>query len=843
MNELSKAYNPKEHEAEIYQRWEQSGAFKPSKARDGKAPFSIIMPPPNANGVLHTGHAMYVIEDIMIRYRRMQGHPTLWLPGTDHAGIETQVVYERELAKDGKSRFDLGQEKFSDQALAFTEHNRPRIIDQLKSLGFSADWSKLAFTLDEPIVEIVNLSFKQMNDDGLIYRGNRIVNWCPRCRSSFADIEVKHEDRQDAMYTLDYGPLQIGTTRPETIFADAAVAVHSGDKRYAKLVGQTATIPLIDRPIAIIADDYVDPKLGTGALKVTPAHDHNDYEIGQRHNLPEIQVIDLDGRMINVPEAYAGLEIDAARQKVVADLEAAGKLVATTPLLHSVAVHDRCGTVIEPLITEQWYLRMAKLNAPVITAIEKDEVTIVPKRFKPVILAWLKNEHDWNIGRQNWFGIRIPVYYKTSNDTKTEPYLIATSEDEAKAYYGEGNYRAETDIFDTWFSSGQWPYATLQASGNFETFYPTSVMETGRDILTKWVTKMLMFGLYRTGKVPFHTVYLHGLVNDAQGKKMSKSKGNVMDPLELTAKYGTDALRLALTIGITPGNDGSLSEAKIEGYRNFCNKLWNVARFILGQLPQDYSPTPPEANSLVDEWMMAKLETAIGEVTKAIEEYRFSDAGQLVYSLLWDDFADWYVEAAKVSPNHDLLVYSLETILKLIHPVAPFVSEAIWASLPWQEDQLIVTPWPQANKNRKYDNGFEIVKSVIGAVRTLSAEEKLVKPVLLTTDKRLVEASDFIERLAHVKAVRLVEKGSGLYLGTEVEAWLEADESMIKARRFRLEAQRRDKQNYLKGLEAKLVNERYIASAPEAVVNESRNRKDETLMLLSKLDEQLADLK
>jgi valyl-tRNA synthetase len=838
--ELSKAYNPQDHEAEIYQKWEASGAFKPGTGRDGKSPFSVIMPPPNANGVLHTGHAMYVIEDIMVRYRRMQGHPTLWLPGTDHAGIETQVVYERELAKDGKSRFDLGQEKFAEQALAFTKQNQPRIVDQLKRLGFSADWSKLAFTLDEPIVETVTETFKQMNKAGLIYRGNRIVNWCPRCRSSFADIEIKHEDRQDAMYTLDYGSVQIATTRPETIFADAAVAVHPDDQRYIKLVGTTATIPLIDRPIAIIADDYVDPKLGTGALKVTPAHDHHDYEIGQRHSLPEIQVVDLDGKMINTPEAYAGLEVADARKKVVSDLEAASKLVATTPLLHSVAVHDRCGTVIEPLITEQWYLRMAKLNASVIAAIEKDEVKILPKRFKPILLTWLGNEHDWNIGRQNWFGIRIPVYYKTSNDTTTEPYLITTSEDEAKAYYGEGNYRAETDIFDTWFSSGQWPYATLQASGDFERFYPTSVMETGRDILTKWVAKMLMFGLYRTNKVPFHTVYLHGLVNDAHGKKMSKSKGNVLDPLELTAKYGTDALRLALTIGITPGNDGSLSEAKIEGYRNFCNKLWNVARFILGQLPEDYSPTTPEANSPIDNWMMAKLNSAVAEVTAAIEDYRFSDAGQTVYSLLWDDFADWYLEGAKVSPSHDLLVYALETILKLAHPTAPFVTEAIWSSLPWQDDQLIVTPWPEPNKNRKHDDSFETVKTVVQSIRTVSAEEKLSKPTLLTTDKILVESQELVVRLGRVAEVKLVEQGSGLYLGNE--AWIEADAGLLTARKSRLEALVTEKKAYLKSLEAKLGNERYVASAPQAIVDETRDRKDETLMLLSKLDEQLADL-
>jgi len=840
--ELDKTYDPTKYEADIYRHWEESDAFKPGLGRDGKPPFSVIMPPPNANGDLHTGHGMFVVEDILSRYKRMQGHPTLWLPGTDHAGIETQIVFERELATAGQSRFDLGRDQFYDQALAFTLANQPKIIGQLRSLGFSADWSRLKFTLDPDVIEVVYATFKRMHDDGLVYRGNRIVNWCTQCQSSFADIEVKHVDREDAMYTLDYGSVQIATTRPETIFADAAVAVNPDDPRHVKLIGQTAIIPLVDRPVAIIADSYVALDVGTGALKITPAHDVNDYEIGLRHNLPEISVIDLDGKLINVPEQFAGLSVDDGRTAVVAALESAGKLVSTTPLTHSVGIHDRCGTVIEPLITEQWYLRIAGLNAPVIQAITKGDLKFTPTRFKKIALDWLEHEHDWNIGRQNWFGIRIPVYYKQSNDPGKDAYLITSDEAEAKAYYGAGNYRAETDVFDTWFSSGQWPYATLMGNGDFERgFYPTSVMMTARDILTKWVTRMAMFGLYRTDKVPFADVYLWGMVNDAHGKKMSKSKGNVINPLEMTAKYGTDALRLALTIGITPGNDGSLSEAKIEGYRNFCNKLWNVARFILGQLPEDYAPAAPVSHSPADDWIMAKLNTAVTDITRAIEDYRFSEAGQLVYSLLWDDFADWYVEAAKVAPNHDLLVSGLETILKLAHPIAPFITEAIWSSLDWQTGQLIIEAWPIANKTRTKTAEFEAAKTVIQAIRTITAEEQLSKPVLLTTSDLVMRSNGLIMKLARVAEVKLVKQGSGLYLGTGSE-WIEADSSRLSARKARLEAQRREKQQHLKGLEAKLGNERYVSSAPPAVVQETRDRREETLMLLSKLDEQLADL-
>jgi valyl-tRNA synthetase len=849
-HELDKAYNPAKYETDIYTKWEDSGSFKP-KSNPDKPPFTIIMPPTNANGSLHMGHAMYVIEDIMVRYRRMLGHPTLWLPGFDHAGIETQVVYERLLQKAGKSRFDLGRDEFYRQVWDFTQSNMGGMSDQIRKLGFSVDWSRLQFTLDNQIVSTVYDTFKELHEAGYVYRGNRIVNWCPYCRSAFADIEIKYREQADPLYFIKYGPFVLATVRPETKFGDTAIAVHPGDERYAKYVGQTIQAEDLLGPVElkVIADTYVNPDFGTGAVKVTPAHDPNDWEMGLRHSLEVKQVIGTDGLLTETAGKYAGMPVAEARTQVAHDLEERGLMDhVDMNYTHSVGYHDRCGTLIEPLVVEQWWLKVDELKKPAIAAIKSGEIKFVPERFTKVALDWLENLHDWNISRQNWWGIRIPAYYNATGDTTKPEYVIGT-EAEAKAIYGEGGYEAETDNFDTWFSSGQWPFATLMATGDFDAFYPTSVLETGRDIIFLWVTRMIMFGIFKTGQVPFRTVYLHGLVTDGTGKKMSKSKGNVINPLEMTAKYGTDALRLALTIGNTAGNDGPLSEAKIEGYRNFNNKLWNVARFILGQLPNDYSPTTPELHSPADHWMHAKLETAIAQVTSALEEYRFSDAGQQVYSLLWDDFADWYIEASKVSPNQDLLVYALETILTLIHPIAPFVSEAIWSELPWRTDQLITRSWPVVDATRtKADLSvaavakFEDAKSIVQATRALAAEEQLSKPTVLIADPELTDQLELIKRLARAGSVKVVKEGTGLYLGTASPAWIEADSSLIAARISRLTKQRDEKLGYLKSLNTKLANAKYVASAPAVVVEETRARHAETESLVAKLEDQLASL-
>lgn len=736
--EIPKAYDPAKHESNIYKLWASNNAFasdagvndaETSKDRSlaSKEPFCIIMPPPNANGSLHAGHLMYVVEDIATRYARMQGRPTLWLPGTDHAGIETQVVYERELEKKGITRFDLGPQKFYDEVWKFVDDHKDGIINQFKAMGFSADYNKLKYTLDEDIVSTVYDTFEQMYKEGHVYRGNRIVNWCTRCQAAFPDIETDHMERTDTMYTLDYGTIQIATTRPETIFADSAVAVNPNDSRYTKLVGQMATIPLTDRSIPIIADEHVSIKDGTGALKVTPGHDMADYEIGKRHNLPEISVVDFEGNIINAPSEYNGLSVSDARVKVVAALKAAGKLVSITPLTHSVTVHDRCKTVIEPLISEQWFLRVAELNKPVVQAITNDEVVFYPSRFKSIALNWLENEHDWCISRPGWWGIRIPVYYKTSNDPSKDAHLVARTETEAEKYYGKGNYRAETDTFDTWFSSSQWPYATLMATGDFEQFFPTSLMATARDILHKWVTRMIMFSLYKTGRVPFENVYLWGMVTDEKGQKLSKSKGNYDDPMKITAKYGTDALRLALSIGITPGNDGKISDEKIKGYRNFCNKLWNVARYTLSKTESVTTLSQPHLQTPADHWMAEQLNQTITITTKAIDNYRYSEAGQAVYSLLWDKLADQYIEYSKQTTNPTMLAYSLDIILRLLHPFAPFITEAIWQELPWCTTLLITEQWPNTYLPADPTNAKKFEAEIISILASKQKDENKIK--------------------------------------------------------------------------------------------------------------------
>lgn len=781
---MEKAYDPSKYEGKVAQAWEAAKAFAPRGDAKHK-PYSIIMPPPNANGSLHAGHLMYVVEDIATRYHRMLGEPTLWLPGTDHAGIETQVVYERELEKKSQSRFDLGQEKFYSQVMNFTRAHQGTMISQMKSMGFSADWDKLKFTLDSDIIETVYDTFEKLHDDGHIYRGNRIVNWCPRCGAAFADIELDHVERKDAMYTLDYGSLQIATTRPETIFADTAVAVNPTDKRYKKLIGQMATIPLIGREIPIIGDEHVDPEAGSGALKVTPGHDFNDYEIGLRHNLPQISVIDLEGQMINVPERYAGLSVDEARKNVLTDLEETGALIKTTPLTHAVAIHDRCKSVIEPLITEQWFLRVGKLNQAVVKAIKDNQITFYPARFKKIALDWLAQEHDWCISRQIWWGIRIPVYYKTSSDPAKDPYLITRSEAEAKKYYGAGNYRAETDTFDTWFSSSQWPYATLQSTGDFDRFYPTSLMATARDILHKWVTRMIMFGLYSTGQVPFEKVYLWGMVTDEKKQKLSKSKGNYDDPMKITAEYGTDALRLALSIGITPGNDGAISEAKIKGQRNFVNKIWNIARYAQTQfeatkdkIDLDKLPTLLP-RSAADHWILSRLNRAADSITKSLDNLRFSEAGETLYHFIWDDLADQYLEASKTEPNSPVLAFVLATVLKLAHPFVPFVTEAIWQELSSDQSLLMTEQWPKLNLDvdqTKVDNFAVEIKEILAKK---SAEAKTHKVAALRRD---LAAKQNLVKLAQAKLKNkaFVEKAPKSVVDAEKTRLKQAQEQIKK---------------------------------------------------------------
>lgn len=722
-------YNHQKYEAEIYKTWEKSGAFTPivpsgrqspstnrqSPARSATrsvagGPFTIIMPPPNANDPLHIGHARFVaVEDVLIRYHRMKGEPTLWLPGSDHAGIETQFVFEKRLKEQGKSRFDYDRDTLYEMILDYVLKNTGIMHNQLKQLGASCDWTRHKFTLDPDIIAIVYKTFKHLYDDGLIYRGNRIVNYCPRCGTNYSELEVNHVERDDYLYCIQY-PLApnvaegvvVATTRPETIFADVAIAVHPKDKKYTKLVGQRATIPLINREVPIIADSLVEMDFGTGALKITPGHDATDFEIGQRHKLTTISVVDERGRMTSVPEKYSGMKVAEAREAVVADLEKEGFLIKKETLHHSVGTCYKCGSVIEPMISEQWFLKMKPLTKKALEAIKKKEVYFPSKRYGKFAVHWLKNLRDWNISRQIVWGIRIPAW-------RCEKCLEWTITDGAPPSStcpscGNSTFKQDEDTFDTWFSSGQWPFATLQTTkpGDFEYFYPTSVMETAYEIIPFWVIRMIMFGLYETKKVPFKHVLIHGLVRDKNGVKISKSKGNVINPIEMVEKYGADALRMGLMWGALVENDIALSEDNIRAQRNFANKLWNVARFVFLEPTHNTQPTThkrPRTKNPDDKDILTSLNKTVKNVTRLLDKYRLNEAAEEIYNFIWKNFANEYLEKVKSRREEaqPVLEYVLMNSLKLAHPFMPFVTEAIWQEHKESFDSplLIAASWPR----------------------------------------------------------------------------------------------------------------------------------------------------
>lgn len=722
---MDKNFQPKLVEDTIYKMWEQGGHFKPTDDPKAK-PFSILLPPPNANADLHVGHALYVIEDIMIRYHRMIGDASLWLAGADHAGFETQFVYEKHLAKKGMSRFDFDRETLYKDIWNFVHDNRGKMENQLRRLGFSLDWSRNIFTLDPKVVQTVYQSFKRLFDERLVYRTNRLVNYCTKDGTGFSDLEVLYVERNDPLYYLKYGPFTIATTRPETKFRDTALAVNPKDKRYKKYIGQTLEIMGLLGPIkmTVIPDPEVDPSFGTGIMKVTPAHNPHDFELGKQFNLPVTPIIDFRGRMDfswflsqkNIDpkykaraENYHGKKIVMVRPLIVEDLKADGLLIKMDErYTHRVGTCWKCGTVIEPLPLEQWYIKVAPLAAKAKDAIKKKKVSFVPKRFEKIAIQWLTNFHDWNISRQNVWGIRIPAWKCSS----CHEWTVTEGETPAKCTMcGDTNIIQDTDTFDTWFSSGQWPFATLRATNNptdFERFYPTSVMETGYDILPWWVCRMLMLGVYLTDDAPFKTVYLHGLVRDAKGQKMSKSKGNVINPLQMVDLYGADALRMALVFGTGSGSDQSLSEDKIRGMRNFANKLWNMARFLqmnLDAIEKEvsfYSQTTHKTlTSPEDKRIISELNMLTASVTKNIEKYRFSDAAQQLYEFSWHRIADVYIEANKErfknGDEQGLAVFRhvFLTLLKLLHPFMPFVTEEIWGKIPHKTTMpLIISPWP-----------------------------------------------------------------------------------------------------------------------------------------------------
>lgn len=697
---FGKPYNPKNTEEKIYKHWEESGFFNPDNLPERhKDPFTIIMPPPNANGSLHAGHAVFVtIEDLIIRYQRMQGKKTLWVPGADHAGFETQVVYEKQLEKEGRTRFGMDPDALREEIMTFTLSNKSTMENQLRQLGASCDWSREKFTLDTDIVKTVYETFKQLHDDKLVYRGVRSINWCTKHQTSLSELETVTEERADPLYYMKYGPFVLATVRPETKFGDTAIAVNPKDDRYKEWVGKEIEFEGLIGPVKlkVIADEYVDPAFGTGVVKITPAHDPNDFAVAIRHNLPIVEVIDQYGKLNEKCGKYAGLKVEEARKKIALDLETAGLLEKVdSAYKHAVKKCYKCERVLEPRVLPQWFLRMKPLAEPAIKAIENNEIVFYPEHYKKIMLHWLTNIEDWNVSRQIVWGIPIPAWYKDS-----EVFIGNESP-------GEG-WRKETDTFDTWFSSGQWPFATLgyPENNDFKKYYPTSVMETAGEIIFFWVARMIMLGMYRTGKIPFSTVYLHGIVTARDGRKMSKSKGNVISPLELTEKYGTDALRMALIIGNTPGTTTALYEDKIKAYKHFANKLWNISRFVFeNSQGLSFEEKPKLTGGLID--VADQLEHISKEVTEDIEGYRFYMAGEKLYHYIWHTFADVILEQCKAELKNGtvekkyevqwLLNHILTTSLKLLHPFMPFITEEIWSSLPQKKDSLLMTEvWPTA---------------------------------------------------------------------------------------------------------------------------------------------------
>jgi valyl-tRNA synthetase len=737
MSELPKSYNPREHEEKIYRFWEEGGYFKPQINRDNQreSAFCIIMPPPNANGDLHIGHALFVaLEDIMTRYNRMLGKRALWLPGADHAGFETQIVYERKLEKQGKTRLEMPRDEFYRRVWDFTMENKKNMEAQMRRLGASCDWSRAKFTLDPDIIQIVYRTFKTLYEDRLVYRGRRLVNYCVRHQTSFSDLEVKYIERKDPLYYIKYGPFTLATVRPETKFGDTAIAVNPKDRRYQKYIGKEVEIEdvLGKAKLRVIADEAIDPDFGTGVVKVTPAHDMTDWEIGQRHQLEARAVIDKTGRMNEKAGKYAGLSVEEARKAVTEDLKKKGLIQKVDEgYTHNVGVCYKCGTVIEPMLLPQWFVKMQPLAKKAIEAVQSETIKIIPEHFKKTYFHWLENIKDWNISRQIWWGIAIPAW-RCAQDEK---WIITTGEKPEKCPdCGSTDLEQDPDTFDTWFSSGQWPYATLlttsQQGGerktknakrktklpwttdDFETFYPTSVMETGYEILFFWVARMVMLGLYITNEVPFKTIYLHGTVRDKYKRKMSKSLGNVVNPMEIVDLYGSDALRMGLIVGNTPGTDLALDEEKIAGYRNFANKLWNISRFALmkadaATFGQSLDKAPqPQTNA--DKTILEADRKIVQEVTELMDNLRFYLAGEKLYHYAWHELADKYIEASKQQLEDEtlkfntslILVWIIRRLLIMLHPFMPFVTETIWQFLPVDKSAasnkpLIIQHWPR----------------------------------------------------------------------------------------------------------------------------------------------------
>lgn len=828
---LPSVYEPDKYESDIYKLWEQSNVFAP-KNRGGKGRFSIVLPPPNANGNLHVGHSlMFALQDVVIRYHRMKGKEVLWVPGADHAGFETQVVYEKELAKDGKSRFDYSRDELYEQIWHFVAGNRGNYESQFRRLGASLDWNHFTFTLDDKVINRAYDTFKMMWDDGLIYRGTRLVNFCTFHGTAFADIEVEHKETKGHIWEIAYpltdgsGHIVVATTRPETMLGDTAVAVHPDDKRYKKFIGKTAKLPLTNREIPIIADEMVDREFGTGAVKITPAHDPNDFEAGERHDLPQISIIAHDGTMTHeAGEEYRGLSVEEARQKVVSDLEDQRLLQSVKDHTHNVGHCYKCGTVIQPLLREQWFVDMKPLTEKALKALKDNKITFYPTQKQDQLITYLENLKDWNISRQIAWGIPIPAFQNVGDD---QDWIFDTRVNEELITVDGKTYKRDPDVFDTWFSSASWPYVTLDYpdSEDYEKFYPNSLLETGGEILYPWVSRMIMLGLYVTGKVPFKTVYIHGYVMAEDGSKMSKSVGNVIDPMAVLDKYGSDALRMGLIAGRAPAINRGFDVSKVEGARNFCNKLWNIARFIEGKVGNNYTTEVPKPQTAADHWVLSVLQQSLDRVGALFEDYRFAEAYELVYHTIWNEVADWYIEASKTQKNSDMLAHVLETILKLAHPFAPFVTETIWQTLGWQKDSLlIINAWPTVTKaDKTRARQFEEIREVVSEIRQLAKSFKLLRPdVSYAPDSIIATHRELLLQLTGASQLHESTASNGVRLQS-AHGWLEVPDKALTEYISNLRIRQSHAENTIKALKKRLANKSYVANAPEHVVQETKD--------------------
>ncbi|KAJ49443.1 valyl-tRNA synthetase [Clostridium tetanomorphum] len=880
MNEnlnIAKTYDPKEFEERLYKHWEEAKYFTPEVDKS-KKPFTIVMPPPNITGKLHLGHALdNSLQDFLIRAKRMQGYSTLWLPGEDHASIATEVKVENELLKQGLKKKEMGREKFLEEVWKWSDEYRERIRTQLKKMGVSADFTRESFTMDESLNKAVRAVFVKLYDEGLIYRGNRIVNWCPKCMTALSDAEIEYEEHAGHFWHIKYPVvgsdeyLEIATTRPETMLGDTAVAVNPKDERYAHLVGKKLMLPLVNKEIPIVADDYVDMEFGTGAVKITPAHDPNDYQVGKRHNLPEVIVMNENGTINELGGKYAGLDRYEARKVIVEDLKEQGFLVNIKDHSHNVSCHDRCGSVIEPMISKQWYVKMEELAKPAINIVRNKEIKFVPERFDKTYFNWMENIQDWCISRQLWWGHRIPVWYCED----CGEMIVSMEEPTQCTKCSSHNLKQDDDVLDTWFSSALWPFSTLgwpDKTEDLEYFYPTDVLVTAYDIIFFWVARMIFSALHNMNDIPFHTVLIHGIVRDSNGKKMSKSLGNGVDPLDIIDKYGADALRFMLITGNAPGNDIRFYEEKVEAARNFANKIWNASRFVMMHLDKELMEKYKDCKdyTAADKWILSRANTVVKEVTDNIDKYELGIASQKVYDFMWSEFCDWYIELVKpVLYGEDekakgvvfnVLFSVLTTGLKLLHPVMPFITEEIYTHLQEEEKTIATSKWPEYKeelKDEKAEENMNYIIEAIKALRNVRVEmnvppSRKAKVMIYAMEGKYAFESGkiYFEKLASASevtflnskeeapenAVSALTKGAEIYMPLLDLVDLEKELDRLNKEKEKLEKE-------IERVEKKLSNKGFVAKAPESVVNEEKAKGEKYREMLNSVMERINNLK